>query len=116
VVSRKTVLEALELAGIAARDERLQVSAGGSVIENDGDTETWRSAVVDRRRLLVLLRETRNALAALYWNVTDEHGERYVPDRRVLKASAAAIDRLAAIGDRRKPRPDPSLVPVEKET
>lgn len=54
----------VDLAGIVERDARLQISPRGTVIEN-GPAESHRSAAVDRRDLLTLLRETQEALVTV---------------------------------------------------
>jgi len=86
-----------DLAAIVARDAEFQPKgdAGSSWVMSRSDSSLVLLA--DRRALLALLRETRDALATLYHNVTDGNGVRYHAAVPVLHASRKTLDRLAAL-------------------
>lgn len=87
-----------DLAGIVARDaqflELAPLEDGGSLA-----AQLILDGYRDRRALLVLLRETREALATLYHNVTDGNGVRYHAAVPVLHASRKKLDALAALAE-----------------
>ena len=96
-----------DLAGIVARDAEFVEQPDGTlayswVNARSGERKIAPHATdpdgpADRRALLVLLRETRDALATLYHNVTDGNGVRYHAAVPVLHASRKTLDRLAAL-------------------
>jgi len=81
-----------DLAAIVARDAACGGPLPDSVLPE-------YQVLADRRALLALLRETREALAILYHSVTDGNGVRYHAAVPVLHDSRKVLDRLAALDE-----------------